>query len=201
MLGTIVALVALCNLTFRLMDISVFEALAWILAAYQKTFHPPVDYVLSHFSLRLPAAAKDVLVLYVAVGGVLYRTLSHQERSPLKAQFPVTWRTRFWNFRLWGGNVLAAVLWPYSLGSVLRYPCFLVKSSSGYHGRLPPPRGDWPPARREKVMKEMLSYVGKDATIICNERQLMGVYAITLFAAVTCLVILNAALDRLSAAH
>ncbi len=46
----------------------------------------------------------------------------------------------------------------------------------------------------------MLSKVGKDATVICNERQLLGVYAIALFAAVLGLVILNMAVDRLSGA-
>lgn len=198
MLGTILATVALCNLTFRVMDVSVFEALAWTLAAYQKTFHPPIDYLLSFFSLRIPAAAKDVLVLYIAMGGVLYRTLSYEEPSPLKAKFPVTWRM---SLRMWAGKIFAAVFWPYFLRSFLRHPSFLIRSSLGYHGRMPPPRSDLPLAKRKEVMEEMLSHVGKDATVICNERQLLGVYAVALFVAVIGLVILNAAIDRLSGAY
>jgi len=200
-LGSILATAALCNFTFRVMDVSVFEALAWILAAYQKTFHPPIDYLLSFFSLRIPAAAKDVLVLYIAMGGVLYRTLSYEEPSPLKAQFPVTWRTKFWDLRMWAGKILAAVFWPYFLRGLLWHPSFLVRSSLGYHGRMPPPRSDLPPAERKEVMDMMLSYLGKDATVICNERQLIGAYSVALFAAVLGLVILNTAVDRLSGAY
>ena len=200
-LGTILATVALCNLTLRALDVSVFDALGWILTAYQKTFHPPIDYLLSFFSLRIPAAAKDVLILYLATGGVLYRTLSYEGSSPLKAQFPATWRTRFWHLRVRAGNILAAVFWPYFLRGVIRHPSFLIRSSLGYHGRMPPPRGDLPPAERKKVLDEMPSYLGKDAMIICNERQLLAVYAIALFAAVVSLVILNAAVDCLSGAY
>ncbi len=159
-LGTILATVALCNLTFRIMDVSVFEALAWILAAYRKTFHPPIDYLLSFFSLQIPAAAKDVLVLYIAMSGVLYRTLSYERPSPLraqlKAQFPDRWRT---GLQILVGNIRAAIFWPYYLSGVLRHPSFLIRSSLGYHGRMPPPRSDFPPAEREKVMEEMLSSI------------------------------------------
>lgn len=180
------------------MDVSVFEALAWVLAAYRKTFHPPIDYLLSFFSLRVPAAAKDVLVLYIAMSGVLYRMLSYEEPSPLKAQFPVMWRM---SLRMWASKILLALFWPYFLRGLLRHPSFLVRSSLGYHGRMPPPRSDLSPARRKEVMEEMLSYLGKDATVICNERQLLGVYAMALFAAVLGLVILNTAVDRLSGVY
>ena len=172
MLGTILATVALCNLTFRAMDVSVFEALAWILAAYQKTFHPPIDYFLSFFSLRIPAAAKDVLVLYIAMGGVLYRTFSYEEPSPLKAEFPIAWRM---SLRMWASKILVALFWPYFLTGLLRHPSLLVRSSLGYHGRMPPARSDLPPAKRKEVMDTILSYLGKDATVICNERQLLGI--------------------------
>jgi hypothetical protein len=75
-IGTILATVALCNLAFRILNVSMFEALAWILLAYRKTFYPPIDYLLSFISLRLPSIAKDVIVIYLAIGGVLYRTVS-----------------------------------------------------------------------------------------------------------------------------
>jgi hypothetical protein len=151
------------------------------------------------FSLRVPASVKDVLVLYAATGGVLYRTLSYEEPSPsraqLKAQFPDWWRT---DLRMLVGNIRAAVVWPYYVSGVLRHPSFLIRSSLGYHGRMPPLRSGLSPSRRTEVMQEMLSYVGRDATVICNERQLLGVYAIALLAAVLGLVILNTAIDRLS---
>jgi hypothetical protein len=200
-LGTILATVALCNLIFRVTNVSVFEALAWILTAYRKTFHPPIDYLLSFFSLRIPAAAKDVLVLYIAMSGVLYRMLSYEEPSPLKAQFPVTLRTRFWDLRMWAVKILFALFWPYFVRGFLWYPSFLVRSSLEYHGRMPPPRSDLPPAERKEIMDMMLSYLGKDATVICNERQLLGVYAIALFTVVLGLVILNAAVDSLSGTY
>ena len=66
---------------------------------------------------------------------------------------------------------------------------------------MPPPRSDFPPAERKKVMEEMLSYIGNDAGVICGERQLLGVYAIALFAAVLGLIMLNAAVDRLSGVY
>jgi hypothetical protein len=44
----------------------------------------------------------------------------------------------------------------------------------------------------------MLARVGKDAVVICNERQLLAVFTITLLAAVLGLVILNAAVDGLA---
>jgi hypothetical protein len=200
-LGTILATVALCNLTFRVMDVSVFEVLAWILAAYQKTFHSPIDYFLSFFSLRIPTAAKDGLVFYIAMSGILYRTLSYQGASPLKMPGPVTWRMRILDMRAWASKILVALFWPYFLRGLLRHPSFLVRSSLGYHGRMPPPRSDLPPAKRKEVMDTMLSYLGKDATVICNERQLLGIYAMALFAAVLGLVIVNAAVDRLSGAY
>ena len=102
---------------------------------------------------------------------------------------------------MWMGKFFAAVFWPYFLIGVIRYPCFLIRSSSGYHGRMPPPRKDLSPVKRKQVMEEMLSFVGKGATVICNERQLLGIYAIALFAAVLGLVILNAAIDRLNGTY
>src|SRR5262249_17415697 len=99
-IGSIIATIALCNLIFSLIDVPLTEWISWILAAYQKTFHPPIDYLLSVFSLRLPAAGKDALVLYLAVGGILYRTLSYERASPLKDHIPVTWRTRLRDLRM-----------------------------------------------------------------------------------------------------
>lgn len=199
-IGTILATVALCNLAFRFLNVSVFEALAWILTAYRKTFHPPIDYLLSFISLPLPSIAKDFLVIYLAMGGILYRTLSYKEPSPLLAQFRARQGGyRLMDLRMWMGQVRAAVLWPRCLKTILWHPGFLIRSSLGYHGRMPPPRQDLPPDDVQTgVMKEMLAYSGKDAVVICNERQLLLVYAVTLLAAVLGLVILNAAVDGLT---
>lgn len=199
-IGTILATIALCNLLFRAMDVPLIESLAWILSAYRKTFHPPIDYLLSIFSIRLPTAGKDALVLYLAVSGILYRTLSYDRPSPLKDRFPVTWRTRVWDLRMLATTILVAVLWPYFLKGLLRYPCLLITSRQGYHGRMPPPRRDLSPVRRKEVMDESLAYIGEDAAVICNERELLASYAIGLLAAVISLVGLNAAIDRLGAA-
>ncbi|HZL31626.1 MAG TPA: hypothetical protein VFC54_11305 [Pseudolabrys sp.] len=197
-LGTILGTVALSNLTFRFLDISVFEALASILAAYQKTFHPPIDYLLSLISLRIPNILKDGLVFYIAMAGVLYRMLAHEEPSPLKAkvraQFPNSWRMVL---RLRVRNVRAAIFWPYYLRGFIRHPSFLIRGTSAY-GRIPPPRVDRSPTEQEETRKTMLSYLGDDAVVICNERQLLAVYTFALIAAVLGLVILNAAIDRLS---
>lgn len=118
-LGTIIATVTLCNVVLRTMHASVAEIFEWGLAEYQRTFHPPIDYVLSFFSIHLPPAGKDLLVAYLAAGGVLYRTLSYDSASPLKKHFPKTWRTRIRSLRMWASTVLAAVLWPCFLGGFM----------------------------------------------------------------------------------
>jgi hypothetical protein len=167
-------------MVFRLMHASLIEAFKQILAAYQKTFHPPIDYVLSLFSIHLSAPGKDLLVLYLAVGGILYRTLSYERPSPLKKAFPTTWQSRIRDLRRWVTTIVAAMIWPYFLRSLLRYPCLLVESPKGYHGRLPPPRRDLSPAERKDVIEFFLSQLGDDARVICNERQLLASYAIGL---------------------
>jgi hypothetical protein len=171
--------------------------LGWILISYRKTVHVPIDYLLSLFSLRIPAPATDVLLVYLAIGGILFRTLSYEEPSPLKAQFPVTWRSRFWDFRMRAGAVVAAVFWPYFVGGIVRHPCYLIRSSLGYHGRMPSPRRDLSPTERDEAIKTMLSFLDK-GSIICTERQLLAAYAMGLAAAVVGLVILNGAVDRLT---
>jgi hypothetical protein len=197
-LGTIIATIALCNFVFTVMHASLIEAVKLVLAAYQKTFHPPIEYVLSHLSIHLPAAGKDLLVLYLAVGGILYRTLSYERPSGLRKAFPTTWQSRIRDLRRWVTTIIAAAIWPFSIGSLLRYPCLLIESRKGYHGRLPPPRSDLSPAKRKDVIETLLSQIGEDARVVCNERQLLASYAIGLFIAVVGLVALNAAIDGLS---
>lgn len=177
------------------MHASLAEALKWLLAAYQKTFHPPIDYVLSFFSIHLPTFGKDVLVFYLAAGGVLFRTLSYEAASPLSNN--VT-KTPIWELRRQGAATLAAIIWPYSLRRLFRHPCLLVVSRKGYHGRLPPPRSDLSPAERKQVIERLLKLTGHDARVLCDERQLLVTYAIGLLIAVLCLVVLNAAIDGLS---
>lgn len=109
-IGSIIATIALCNLVFRLMDASIIDSLQWLLSAYRKTFHPPIDYVTSIVSLKLPAAAKDALVLYAAVGGILYRTLSYAGPAPLK--LPEYMWSRRREFEIWLRRVWAAFRWP-----------------------------------------------------------------------------------------
>jgi len=134
-------------------------------------------------------------VLYLAAGGVLFRTLSYEGASPLNSNFP---KTRIWKLRRYGATILAAIMWPYWLRGLFRHPCLLVVSRKGYHGRLPPPRNDLPPAERKQVIETFLSLTGDDARVICDERQLLASYAIGLLIAVLCLVVLNAAIDGLS---
>jgi hypothetical protein len=177
------------------MHASLAEAFEWVLAAYQKTFHPPIDYILSLFSIHLPSAGKDTLVLYLAAGGVLFRTLSYEGVSPLSNNFP---KTRISKLRRQAAATLAAIMWPYWLRSIFRHPCLLVVSRKGYHGRLPQPRRDLPPAERKQVIATFLNLTGDDAKVICDERQLLASYAIGLLIAVLCLVVLNAAIDGLS---
>jgi hypothetical protein len=163
-----------------------------------KNLYPPIDYALSLFSIHLPPAGKDLLVLYLAAGGILYRTLSYDRASPLKDRFPKTWRTRIRIFWMRASKVLAAVLWPYVLCGLLRKPGLLIVSQQGYHGRLPPPRRDLSSAERKKVIETLLVQIGHNARVLCNERQLLATYAIGLLIAVICLVVLNAAIDGLS---
>lgn len=176
LLGTILATVALCNFVFRILNVSVFEALAVVLAAYEKTFHPPIDYLFSLVSLRLPAIAKDGLVFYGAIGGVLYRTLSYKESSALHAEMqrktPAGERWRM-GLRMWIGQVRAAIAWPLYLQSILRYPSLLIRSSLGYHGRLPPPRRDLSPDRRKEVVEEMLSFSGPEGKVIIDGKSVV----------------------------
>lgn len=175
------------------MDVTIFEALSWILSAYRKTFHPPIEYLLSIFSVRLPMAGKDAIVLYLAMIGILYRMLSYKGPSPIKGRFP-----RILALRMRVSKILIAIFWPYFLKGLLRYPCLLITSRQGYHGRLPPPRPDLPPAQRKKVVETALAQMGEGAAVLCNERELLASYAIGLVTAVISLVVLNAAIDRLS---
>lgn len=194
-IGTIIATVALCNMAFSAMDASLIEVFKWILATYQKTFHPPIDYLLSFFSISLPAPAKDALVLYLAMGGIVYRTFAYDRPSAMRNRFPKHWQTRL---RIQVSQILAALLWPYVVRGLIRRPSLLVVSQHGYQGRLPPPRRDLSPAERKKVIETVLAQMGRDAKVICNERQLLAFYAAGLVAAVGCLIVLNAAIDGLS---
>ena len=197
-LGTIIATIALCNLLFRVMHVSLVETLKLVLSAYQRTFHPPIDYVLSFFSIHLTGAGKDLFVLYLAVGGILYRTLSYERTSPLKKAFPTTWQTRIRDLRRRAIAIVAAIVWPFFIRGPLRHPCLLIESQKGYHGRLPPRRGDLSPAQRKEVVETLLSQMTGDPRVICNERQLLASYAAGLFIAVVSLVALNAAIDGLT---
>lgn len=196
-LGTIIATIALCNLVFRVMHASLVEAFKWVLAAYQKTFHPLIDYVLSLFSIHLPAAGKDLLVVYLAVGGILYRTLSYQRPSPIRKVFPTTWQGRIRDLHGRAMTIVAAIIWPFFMRRLI-YPCLLIESQRGYHGRLPPPRSDLSPAERKEAIETLLSQMSGNPRVICNERQLLASYAIGLLTAVLCLIVLNAAIDGLS---
>ena len=203
-IGTIIATVALCNMFFRVMGLPVAEILRLVLSAYQKTFHPPIDYIFSVFSIRVPAVAKDLVVLYLATGGVLYRTLSYEQSSPLKKAmrdaFLATMKSRMRDLRMKAGTILVAVFWPYFLKGLLRHPSFLIVSAKGYHGRMPPVRRDFSPAQQKEALDKMFSLIGPGATVLCNERQLFVSYLVGLLAAACGLVILNDAIDSFSTA-
>jgi hypothetical protein len=198
-LGTIIAIVALSNLLFKILDSPITETLAWIFSQYRKTFHPPIDLLLSVFSLHLPALGKDALVLYLAMAGVLFRTLSYRQSELIRLPAGFRWNGRalLMKIRVIAGEIVAALLWPRVVGSILRNPSVLVVSNWGYHGRLPPPRAR-DPVERQRVMEKMLAMTSDGAGIHCTDRQLLISYFATLLAAASGLVCLNAAIDLLS---
>jgi hypothetical protein len=196
--GTIIAAIALCNLLFMVLNTPITETLAWIFAQYRKTFHPPIDLLFSLFALHLPSAGKDALLLYLAMAGILYRTLSYRQFSgiQLPGQFRWNWRALLANVRLIAGGIAAALLWPCVVGSIMRNPGVLVVSDRGYHGQLPSPR-EHDPEKRQKAIAELLVMTGGEARIHCTDRQLLVVHFVTLLAAVAGIVCLNGAADLL----
>ncbi|WP_022722223.1 hypothetical protein [Rhodopseudomonas sp. B29] len=200
-LGTIIAVVALSHLLLRTLNAPIAVTLAWFFAQYRKTFHPPIDFLFSTFSIQPPAIAKDGLVLYLAIAGVLYRALTYRQFSDLsRVEFRALHRTPAaicLKMRVILGTIFGALLWPRVMPSVLQKPSMLVVSDQGYHGRLPPPRTR-DPAERQRVIKEMLDMIGPGAAVLYNDRQLVICYFVTLLAAATALVSLNGAIDLLA---
>jgi len=197
-IGTIIAAIALSNLLVKVLNAPVTETLVMIFAQYRKTFHPPIDYLLSLFSLHLPAPGKDVLVLYLAMAGVLFRTLSYRGSAYIQVPAGFRWSRRgvLRKIRVIAGEIGAALLWPRVVAGILRTPSVLVVSNAGYHGRLPPPRAR-DPVERQAVIEKMLAMTGGDARIHCTDRQLLISYLTALLAATGGLVGLNAAIDLL----
>ena len=188
-LGSVLGGIALCNLVFRFFRLSAFEALGWLLKAYRDTFHPPVAFIFAWLPFALPSTAKDLFLLYAAVGGVLYRSLSYQPPSEQRKYFPWSRRElKLW-LRMRLGHFLGAVIWPTVLIGRLRKPCLLVKGPLGYHGRLPP--------MSRKDAEAFLAGQYGNPQVFCDERELIICYFIALAAAVFAVVVLNGAINEL----
>lgn len=187
-LGVTLGIIALTNLIVRTLHLSLTELLALTLDAYQKTFHPPIAFLFSWLPFPLPAGVKDGIVVYIAMAGVLYRTLSYRGRWPdHAAQFTTPIGRRL---RIIFGLILATSLWPYFALSICRKPSFLIRDEHNRDvGRLP--------TSDRNVANEFISKFHTGAVIICNERQLLACYLMTLLGAVGALLILNAAVDQL----
>jgi hypothetical protein len=190
LLGTVIGAVALSSLVFRLFHVSVFDALALMLVAYQKTFHPPIAFIFSWLPFALPPAAKDLVLLYIAMAGVLFRSLSYLlPKSDMRKQFRRPWTLRA---RMFAGKIIAAAAWPYFIKSIIARPLLLVRDAQNNdRGRLP-----------HMSRKEAEAFIAGDsggAAVFCDERELVICYFVALFVAVLAIVLLNAAVNDLEA--
>lgn len=183
-LGTTLACVALTSLIFRLLETSVADLLEWLLLAYRQTFYPPIDFLLSWLPFGIPAVGKDFLVVYCAGAGILFRTLSFG----LPANVPELPTSVTMRFRMLYGRIFAALTWPWSLRFFLRRPSYVIRTGDKFNGRLP---------TSSRHVAEMALEFMPGSEIVCTDRDLIGVYFVTLISAVVGLLILNAALDRL----
>ncbi len=187
-LGTVLGAIALTNLVVRTLRLSLAELLALLLDAYQKTFHPPIAFLFSWLPFPLPASVKDGILIYMAMAGVLYRALSYQGRLPeIAAQLTTP---RGLRLRMFAGRILAAALWPYFIASIVRKPLLLIRDK---HNR---DRGRLPPMDR-KLVQEFLAGDPGEPTVLCDERQLIVCYFVTLLVAMMALLLLNAAVNQL----
>lgn len=187
--GTALGTIALANLVFQLFRISVFDLLASFLAAYQKTFHPPVAFVFSWLPFALPPAAKDAILLYIAMGGVLYRSLSYAppRSAEITSLLPTPWRLRV---RVLAGKIFAAAVWPYFIKSIVVRPLLLVRDAQNRdRGRLP-----------HMDRKEAEAFFARDPgqpTVFCDERELIICYFMALVIALIAVILLNAGVNDL----
>jgi len=164
------------------------ELLKLLIDAYQRTFHPPIAYLFSWLPFPLPSGVQDGILVYMAMAGVLYRTLSYRGRPPdFAAQLmrpPIGLL-----LRILIGPVLAAVFWPYFIASIFRRPLLLVRDKNNRdRGRLPP--------MDRKLVREFLAGDPGEPTVLCDERQLVVCYFVTLLAAMVAILFLNAAVNH-----
>lgn len=184
-IGTCIACLALCNLILRLPNMSIADVFWWLLNAYQQTIHPPIDFVLSWLPFSLPGPAKDILVAYFAIGGVMYRSLSFG--SPPRRFSPNSDR-----WRVLAGTVLMAIGWPYFIRSTLKKPLYVIRGKHGYKGRLP--------ARSKEHAEFFLKSTNTKASVACNDRQLIILYIVALLLSVLFFITINEAINELGMA-
>jgi hypothetical protein len=216
-IGTFIAGIALFNLTLNAFDMSVANALGWLLEAYRATFYPPIDFILSWLPFKIPATVKDVFVIYVAIGGVIYRSLSFGSAggrfpgikgaiAPSQAKVELYERDgdlhftplsrRNWavktlktRLRVWRGVVLQALAWPIFLRLTLSTSLYVIRDKNGFRGRLP--------ARDRAHAERFLKETGQDVEVVCSNRELIAVHSLTLVSAVLLLVVVNGAISDL----
>lgn len=187
-LGTILGAIALTSLVVRTLHLSLTELLKLLINAYQKTFHPPIAFVFSWLPFQLPPGVKDGILVYLAIAGVLYRSLSYRGRLPDEAAQIRT--PKGLRLRLLVGPVIAAIFWPYFIAPIVRRPHLLVRDKNNRdRGRLPP--------MDRKLARTLLAGDGGEPTVLCDERQLIICYFLTLPAAMLALLFLNAAVNHL----
>jgi len=184
-LGTILGAIALTNLVVRSFHLSLVELLALLLDAYQKTFHPPIAFVFSWLPIPLPAGMKDAVLVYIAMVGVLYRGLSYRGR-------PVDIAARFARprLRMFAGQSFAAFFWPYFIVPIFRRPLLLVRDKRNRDlGRLPP--------MDPNTLQAFLAGDVGEPRVLCDARELIVCYLVTLLGAMVALLLLNAAMNQL----
>ena len=181
-IGTVIASIALSNLILRLPKMSISDALRWLLNAYQQTVHPPIDFMLGWLPFSLPGPVKDILVVYLAVGGVMFRSLWFGRP---RRHFPFD----IVRLRVVAGIILQAIGWPYYIRFTLKRPLYVVRGKRGYNGRLP--------ARSREQAEAFLKATNSDGTVVCDDRQLVITYAVALLISVLTIILVNAATSDL----
>lgn len=180
-LGTILGSLAVTSLAFELVSITPSDLLRQLLSAYRQTFHPPLELLLSWLPFRLPVMVKDAILLYGAIGGILFRALSFGNSGG---------SILLWRLRILYGRVLVVLLWPKFLIYFLKRPGYIIRTNGKFNGRLP--------ARSRTVAEETILNFMPGSEIVCTDRGLIFIYGLALAFAVFSLIVLNTALERLS---
>jgi hypothetical protein len=129
--------VAIFNFTARALDLELSELMAQLAAVYRALFHPIVELLTLPFRLSLTDWQKDLVLIWMALGGATVRTHINEMKSNT---YMVGSGEHLIALRHWGKRLMDYILipiiflaWPFFWVEYFRRPFFAEHDSTAAH--------------------------------------------------------------------